>query len=225
MDNNKNILANIALENLLNNNKCIQSLFINMSSICTSNYNDILNNNDDKEISDIVDNFVTTIYNNNSSYQISKSFDILFRSLPKYKYYVNDLNIKAKVELYRMIFCQDLINFDLFDNMHNKDLLCNINMNLYYIMSACRNEIYTNDDSILWEKFYDVLSSLNILLDTIYLDKDAKEMYNKYYNNIIHLFATANKVKNKGYQKVSDDTKDLSKVLLYIYNNYHNYCK
>ena len=86
---------------------------------------------------------------------------------------------------------------------------------------------YSHDDFdfYLWSQFFNVLSSLHVLLDTIYCNKDAKDKYSIYYNDILTLFAISKKIKNKGYSKVSDDTKDLAKLLLCIYNNYHNYCR
>ena len=84
---------------------------------------------------------------------------------------------------------------------------------------------YSHDDFDLWCQLFNVMTSLHALLDTMYCNKDAKYYYNIYYNNILKLFAVAKKIKNRGYSKVSDNTKDLAKVLLCIYNNYHNYCK
>lgn len=213
------------LDNLLNNNKCIQSIFISLSSVSENNYKYNLNN-DDKEINHIMNCFFNAIQNNDSS-NILDSFDIIFRSLPKYKEYIIDDNIKTKSEIYRIIFCQNNINFDLLNNNYYQNLYCELKMSIYYSISSCRNEMnkYSHDDFILWSQLFNVLTALHVLLDTIYCNKDAKDKYSIYYNNILALFSVAKKIKNKGYSKVSDDTKNLAKVLLCIYNNYHNYCK
>lgn len=212
------------LDNLLNN-KCIQSIFISLSSVSTKNNYNL--NNDDKEINDIMNCFFNAIRNNDGR-NILDNFDVIFRSLSKYKNYLIDNNIKTKSEIYRIIFCQNDINFDLLNNNYYHNLYCELKMSIYYSISSCRNEMnkYSHsDDFYLWSQLFNVLTALHVLLDTLYCNKDAKDKYSIYYNNILTLFTVSKKIKNKGYSKVSDDTKDLAKVLLCIYNNYHNYCK